>query len=39
MLERYAHIRTEAKRRALEALVRPVETIPPDEATDFVAVN
>jgi integrase len=42
MLSRYAHIRTEAKRRALESIVRPVETIPveqPDQASESVAIN
>jgi hypothetical protein len=32
MMSRYAHIRTEAKRKALEALVQPAEEIPAEEA-------
>jgi len=42
MLERYAHIRTEAKRKALESIVRPVEVIPvqqADEAPESVVIN
>jgi integrase len=42
MLSRYAHIRTEAKRKALESIVRPVEAIPvvqADQALESGAIN
>jgi integrase len=34
VLRRYAHIRTEARRRALESIVQPVEVIPPQQAEE-----
>jgi integrase len=42
MLSRYAHIRTEAKRRALEAILRPVDLAPVQQAeqpSEHVVVN
>jgi integrase len=37
VLRRYAHIRTEARRRALESIVQPVEVIPVEPAVETAA--